>query len=122
MKAIKWGIFVGSMFGMHRYYRSRDINNAFHWFGVMSCFSATNIWVSTSLQEFTTDYGSRKAVSLTQRNKYHTDAYTAYVDKVSYQTKSLDYNISAALYNDKSRAFEELVGEIQTHMKTYYGT
>ena len=42
MKAIKWGIFVGSLFGMHRYYRTRKMEDAAHWFAVVSCLSSFN--------------------------------------------------------------------------------
>ena len=45
-RAIKWGVMVGAMFAFHRYYRTRDINAAAHWFTVMSSFSFFNIWVS----------------------------------------------------------------------------
>lgn len=38
-KALKWGVMVGGMFAFHRYYRTRNINNAAHWFTVMSCLS-----------------------------------------------------------------------------------
>ena len=48
-KAMKWGITVGGLFAMHRYYRTRSINNAAHWFTVMSFISFFNIWLSYSL-------------------------------------------------------------------------
>jgi len=48
-KALKWGVMVGSMFAMHRYYRTRSINNAAHWFTVMSFVSFFNIWLSYGL-------------------------------------------------------------------------
>lgn len=48
-KALKWGIMVGGMFAFHRYYRTRNINNAAHWFTIMSCVSFFNIWLSYSL-------------------------------------------------------------------------
>lgn len=70
-KALKWGIMVGGMFAFHRYYRTRDVNNAAHWFTVMSCVSFFNIWLSYSLQEFVTEYGSRKSISMSSRNEYH---------------------------------------------------
>ena len=48
-KALKWGVMVGSMFAMHRYYRTRSINNAAYWFTVMSFVSFFNIWLSYGL-------------------------------------------------------------------------
>lgn len=67
------------MFAFHRYYRTRDLNAAAHWFTVMSFFSFFNIWVSYGLQEFVTEYGSRKSLSLAARNEYHTNAYKSYL-------------------------------------------
>lgn len=49
MKALKWGVCVGSLFAGHRYYRTRSVNNAAHWFTVMSFVSFFNIWLSFSL-------------------------------------------------------------------------
>lgn len=43
---MKWGIAVGGLFAFHRYYRTRDFNSAAHWFAVMSCVSAFNIFAS----------------------------------------------------------------------------
>jgi len=45
-KAMKWGVIVGSLFAAHRYYRTRSVDNASFWFFAMSCFSASNIWIS----------------------------------------------------------------------------
>ena len=45
-KAIKWGVAVGGMFACHRYYRTRSVENASFWFGIVSVFSFTNIWIS----------------------------------------------------------------------------
>jgi uncharacterized membrane protein len=70
-KALKWGISVGGMFAFHRYYRTRNINNAAHWFTVMSAVSFFNIWASYALQEFVTEYGSRKSISVSSRREYH---------------------------------------------------
>lgn len=58
-KAIRWGIGIGSIFAAHRYYRSRNIHNAAHWFSVVSSISFINVWLSYSLQEFVTEYASR---------------------------------------------------------------
>ena len=48
-KAMKWAVGVGIMFAFHRYYRTRDVNTAAHWFTVMSLFSFFNIWGSYKL-------------------------------------------------------------------------
>jgi len=48
-KALKWGVMVGGMFAMHRYYRTRSINAAAHWFTVMSFVSFFNIKLSYGL-------------------------------------------------------------------------
>lgn len=79
-KAIKWGVFVGFLFGFHRYFRTRDVQNAAHWFTVMSLFSFFNIWISYGLQDFITDYGVRKNISVTSRNEINTSAYRAYLN------------------------------------------
>lgn len=81
-KAIKWGIVVGGMFAFHRYFRTRDLNAAAHWFTVMSFVSFFNIWASYGLQEFVTEYGSRKSLSLQARNEYHTNAYKSYLNNL----------------------------------------
>lgn len=91
-RALKWGVGVGSLFAAHRYYRSRSITNAAHWFSVMSAMSFFNIWMSFSIQEFISDYGSRKSLSLTQRNAYHQDAYKSYVSRIQEETYALDMN------------------------------
>lgn len=56
----------------------------------MSCVSFFNIWLSYSLQEFVIDYGSRKSISLSQRNEYHAGAYAYYVNKISEETIEID--------------------------------
>lgn len=80
---MKWGIAVGGLFAFHRYYRTRDFNSAAHWFAVMSCVSAFNIFASYGIQDFVTDYGSRKSLSLAARNEYHLNAHKAYIEKVA---------------------------------------
>jgi hypothetical protein len=89
-KALKWGVSVGTLFAMHRYYRSRSINNAAHWFTVMSFVSFFNIWLSFSLQEYITEYGTRKSLAVTQRNAYHEEAYKNYVQRIQNETYTLD--------------------------------
>jgi len=63
-KAIKWGVTVGGLFAAHRYYRTRSIENAAFWFGLMSFISSTNIWISYGLQEAVTEIGSRKSIAM----------------------------------------------------------
>ena len=63
-KAIKWGVSVGGLFAMHRYYRTRSINNAAFWFAMMSSVSFFNIWLSYSLQEQVIEMASRKSLSV----------------------------------------------------------
>jgi len=89
-KAMKWGITVGGLFAMHRYYRTRSVNNAAHWFTVMSFVSFFNIWLSYSLQEFVTEYGARKSLSVSQRNEYHQNAYKTYVERIAKETLTVD--------------------------------
>jgi hypothetical protein len=101
-KAIKWGVFVGSMFAFHRYYRTRDINNAAHWFTMMSFFSSFNIWISYGIQEFVTEYGSKKSLSLAARNEYHTNAYKSYIDKLERTVNSLDDKVRPILHNSQA--------------------
>jgi hypothetical protein len=54
LKAIKWGIFVGGLFGLHRYYRSRNFKDSLTWFCTVSGISVVNIWISYGIQEFVT--------------------------------------------------------------------
>ena len=89
-KAIQWGIMVGGMFACHRYYRTRSIESAAHWFSVMSVVSATNIWVSYGLQEAVTEIGSRKSISNQQRDEYHSGAYKTYIERVANDTHAID--------------------------------
>lgn len=80
-KAIRWGIFVGGLFGMHRYYRSRDIQNSLTWFCTVSSVSFFNIWISYGLQEFVTQHGTTKSMQMAARNEYHTNAYKHYIQR-----------------------------------------
>ena len=81
LKAIRWGIMVGGMFGMHRYYRSRDIQGSLTWFCSISGLSFFNIFVSYGLQEFVTQVGTTKGINLAARNEYHSNAYRHYLEK-----------------------------------------
>lgn len=45
-RALRWGLFVGGLFGVHRYYRTRDIMNAMHWTSSVSMLAFFNIWYS----------------------------------------------------------------------------
>jgi len=61
-KAMRWGIGIGSIFAAHRYYRSRSIDNAAHWFTVISSVTMFNVCLSYGLQEFVTNYASRNSL------------------------------------------------------------
>ena len=62
MKAVRWGVFVGGLFGMHRYYRSRNFENAMGWFATVSGISMFNIWISYGIQEYVTQHGTTKGL------------------------------------------------------------
>jgi hypothetical protein len=121
-KALKWGVAVGSMFAFHRYYRSRNINNAAHWFAVMSCVSFFNIWLSYSLQEFILDNGSRKSLSIAQRNEYHENAYNYYVDRVTVETGQLDGVAEPVLLNETGRALDFFMESYRAYIMNKYET
>lgn len=121
-KALKWGVAVGSMFAFHRYYRTRNVNNAAHWFAMMSCISFFNIWLSYSLQEFVLDYGSRKSLSIAQRNEYHENAYNYYVDRVTQETKLFDQTAEPVLVNETGRAIDYFLKCYKEYMQNKYET
>lgn len=98
------------MFGFHRYYRTRDLNAAAHWFTVMSFFSSFNIFVSYGIQEFVTEYGSRKSVTLASRNEYHSNALKAYYDRLQTNVRPLDNRVDAVLHNNSAIALNEFIG------------
>lgn len=110
------------MFAFHRFYRTRNVNNAAHWFAVMSCVSFFNIWLSYSLQEFVMDYGSRKSMSLAQRNEYHENAYNYYVDRVTTETRIMDGNAEPMLLNETGRALDHFFTTYQDYLKSRFGT
>lgn len=97
---------MGTLFAMHRYYRSRSVNNAAHWFTVMSFVSFFNIWLSFSLQEYITEYGSRKSLAVTQRRAYHEEAYKSYVQRIQDETYTLDHAGSPVMQNDTGEALD----------------
>ena len=108
------------MFAFHRYYRTRDINNAAHWFTVMSCVSFFNIWLSYSLQEFVTEYGSRKSISMSQRNEYHQNAYKSYVERVQNETLTVDNQGAPMLQNDMGKALNTLSDTVTLLLQEQY--
>jgi hypothetical protein len=122
MKAIKWGVCVGSLFAGHRYYRSRSVNSAAHWFTVMSFVSFFNIWLSFSLQEYVTEYGSRKSISMSQRNEYHQNAYKAYVKRMQNETLSIDELADPILQNDTAQALDTFSDTYAEIVKRRFGT
>jgi hypothetical protein len=110
------------MFALHRFYRSRNVNNAAHWFAVMSCVSFFNIWLSFSLQEFILDYGSRKSLSIAQRNEYHENAYNYYVDRVTQETNLLDGMAEPMLLNETGRALDFFMQSYRAYLQSKYET
>ena len=110
-KAIKWGIFVGGLFGFHRYYRTRDIQNATHWFTVMSFASFFNVWISYAVQDFVTDYGVKKSVSLQQRNEYHQNYYKAYLENRTEVADPIDKQliVQPILDNSQARSINDFI-------------
>lgn len=110
------------MFAFHRFYRTRNLNNAAHWFAVMSSISFFNIWLSYSLQEFVLDYGSRKSLSIAQRNEYHENAYNYYVDRVTQETKLLDAEAEPILLNETGRALDHFLTCYREFLQTKYET
>ena len=121
-KAIKWGVMVGGMFAFHRYYRTRDLNAAAHWFTVMSFFSFFNIWASYGLQEFVTEYGSRKSLSLASRNEYHTNAYKSYLEGLENTIRPIDDRVRPALHNSQAQALDEFIANFEEYLNEKYGT
>lgn len=109
-KAIKWGVAVGTCFAFHRYFRTRDLNAAAHWFTVMSFFGFFNVWISYGIQEFVTEYGSRKSLSLAARNEYHTNAYKSYLQSLETSVRPLDDKITPVLHNSQAQALNEFFG------------
>jgi len=88
----------------------------------MSFVSFFNIWVSYGLQEFVTDYGTRKSVSLQQRNQYQDNAYKDYVNRVAEETISIDKEVMPVLDNDTGRALDNFIGLYQQTLKEKFGT
>jgi hypothetical protein len=78
-KAIKWGVAVGAMFGIHRFIRKRDIQKSVNSFIAVSAFSFFNIWLSYGIQEFMVQHGSTKGLQTAARNEYHVNAYKNYI-------------------------------------------
>lgn len=120
--AIKWGVFVGSLFAFHRYYRTRDINNAAHWFTIMSFFSFFNIWISNGLQHFMSDYTVRKSISLSQRNEHYTTAYRAYYEAVQDRVDPIDseLKVQPIIKNSQAESLNQFIENYQKYLKAKY--
>lgn len=120
--AIKWGVFVGSLFAFHRYYRTRDINNAAHWFTIMSFFSFFNIWISNGLQHFMSDYTVRKSISLSQRNEHYTTAYKAYYETVQDRVDPIDseLKVQPIIKNSQAESLNQFIENYQNYLKAKY--
>jgi len=116
--SIKWGIFVGSLFALHRYYRTRSLNNAAHWFTIMSFFSFFNIWVSNGLQHFITDYTMRKSVALSQRNEFQTNAYKSYYEDMESSVDYIDKELTVQpiMKNSQAESLNEFIENYQKYL------
>jgi hypothetical protein len=88
----------------------------------MSCVSFFNIWLSYSLQEFILDNGSRKSLSIAQRNEYHENAYNYYVDRVTVETGQLDSVAEPVLLNETGRALDFFMESYRAYIMNKYET
>ena len=77
----------------------------------MSFVSFFNIWISYALQDFVTDYGVRKSVSLQQRNEYHNNYYKAYFERMADKIEVLDNKMMAEpiLHNSQAESLSEFI-------------
>lgn len=123
-KAIRWGIFVGGLFGAHRYYRSRDIQNALTWFCTVSGISFFNIWVSYGLQEFVTQHGTTKGLQTAARSEYHTNAYKSYLERQQEQIQLIDRSGVAqpVLRNSQSESMDLFVQDLERSLHRPYNS
>ena len=122
MKAIKWGVTVGGLFAMHRYYRTRSINNAAFWFGLASSVSFFNIWLSYSLQEQVIEMASKKSISVQQRIEYQQGAYQAYITRVADETTLLDKDVEPKFSNDGGKSLAKFTDDYINITKERFGT
>jgi len=113
MKAVQWGIFVGGLFGMHRYYRSRDVSAALNWFCTVSGISVFNIWVSYGIQEFVTQHGSTRGKSQAAREEYHVAAYKNYLERAQNQASAFHSGADPILRNSQSESMDIFIEDFE---------
>ena len=119
-KAIRWGVFVGGLFGMHRYYRSRDVQAAATWFFTVSGISFANIWISYGLQEFVTQHGSTKGLQGASREEYHRNAYKHYIERAQENITNIDYDAQPVMRNSQTESMEIFISDLESKMKNHY--
>lgn len=95
------------------------MNNAAHWFTVMSFIAFFNIWVSNALQDFISDYGVRKNITVSQRTEHNKSAYTSYYSKVQ---KKVDYidkelKVQPIMKNSQIESLNEFIENFVLSMK-----
>lgn len=88
----------------------------------MSFVSFFNIWASYGLQEFVTEYGSKKSLSLAARNEYHTNAYKSYIQGIENQVRPLDEKYGPVLHNSSAYAMNEFIKSYDDYLKERFGT
>lgn len=113
MKAVRWGVFVGGLFGMHRYYRSRNFENAMAWFATISGISMFNIWVSYGIQEYVTQHGTTKGLQNAAREEYHNNAYKTYLERTQQQVNLLHDGANPILKASQSESMNDFIQELE---------
>ena len=120
MKAVQWGIFVGGLFGMHRYYRLRDMSAALNWFCTVSGISIFNIWISYGLQDFVTQHGTTKGLQTAARDEYHLNAYKHYMEKTQNQVSTFHRGADPILRNSQSESMDIFINDIEKELHRTY--
>ncbi len=80
------------------------------------------MWISYGIQEFVTEYGSRKSLSLAARNEYHTNAYKSYLEGLETSVRPLDDKIKPVLHNSQAQALDEFYNNFQNYLYERFGT
>ena len=108
-KAIRWGVTVGGLFGMHRYYRSRDLSQALNWFCTISGLNFFTIWISYGLQDLVTAHSTNKSINNAAREEYHLNAYKRYIGKYQETVRYIDDNAEPVIRNTQSESMDLFV-------------
>ena len=70
-----------------------------------------------------TEYGSRKSLSLTARNEYHTNAFKNYVNKLETTVRPVDQGSSiATLNNQQAQGLDEFINGYHNFIVDRFGT